>query len=230
MHSEQQLRQPAPVLVIVGGFAGTGKTAVSRRLSTDLSIPRLGSDTIGRTIRNSEGLANCKADAYWIGYDVMFRLCEEFVRAEVAVVLDVTMGWDFQWRAVDGIICRNPQTLFLPVVLRCSKDKCLERIRRRHAADPAHFDAPEVYLTDPKVGAVWQYLAGIDRPDIRFVDAGRPVDEVYVEVAEHVMRQRTHPAAEEEGPSVVLSAKLQRAAGDHGQTTAQAATQTGQIA
>ncbi len=61
---------------------------------------------------------------------------------------------------------------------------------------PAHYDAPEVYLPDPKLVAVWEYLAGIDRPQIPFVDAGRPVDEVYAEVAEHVVGRRPHLAGE----------------------------------
>jgi len=45
----------SPALIIVGGFAGTGKTAISRRLSAELGIPRLGSDTLGRTINTSLG-------------------------------------------------------------------------------------------------------------------------------------------------------------------------------
>ena len=47
-----------PGLIVVGGFAGTGKTSVSRRLSAELCIPRLGSDTIGRTIKGSAGIQN----------------------------------------------------------------------------------------------------------------------------------------------------------------------------
>ena len=47
---------PSPALVVIGGFAGTGKTAVSRRLSAELGIPRLGPDTIGRTIKGSVGI------------------------------------------------------------------------------------------------------------------------------------------------------------------------------
>jgi len=44
MNKDKQ-KHPSPALIVVGGFAGTGKTAVSRRLSAELSIPRLGSDT-----------------------------------------------------------------------------------------------------------------------------------------------------------------------------------------
>ena len=75
-------------LIVIGGFAGTGKTAISGRLSAELRMPRLCSDTIGRTIKSSAGVKGCEADAYWIAYDVLFRLCEEFVRGHLLVLVD----------------------------------------------------------------------------------------------------------------------------------------------
>jgi len=64
MNKDKQKR-PSAALIVVGGFAGTGKTAVSRRLSAELGIPRLGSDTLGRAIKNSVGIKNGEVDAYW---------------------------------------------------------------------------------------------------------------------------------------------------------------------
>ena len=58
-------KNPSPALII-GGFAGTGKTAVSRRLSAELGIPRLGSDTLGRTIKDSVGSKG--GEAGWSSY------------------------------------------------------------------------------------------------------------------------------------------------------------------
>ena len=52
----------------IGGFAGTGKTTITRRLSAELHLPRLGSDTIGRTIKASRGMPSDEGDAYWIEY------------------------------------------------------------------------------------------------------------------------------------------------------------------
>ena len=82
----------SPALIIVGGFAGTGKTTVSRRLSAELSIPRLGSDTLGRTIKGSQALNGADVNAYWIAYEVLFRLCEEFIQSGVSTILDLTLG------------------------------------------------------------------------------------------------------------------------------------------
>lgn len=179
----------SPILVIVGGFAGTGKTAISKRLSTELGIPRLGSDTIGRIIQKGIGTDSTQANAYWIAYEVLFRLCEEFIQANVSTILDLTMGWDFQWQQVESIARQNPQARLLPIILRCSLEKCIERVRQRYVANPETYDPPEVYTAEPKNIGIWNYLAELDRPAVRFVDASRPRDEVYTEVRQYVLVQ-----------------------------------------
>ena len=183
--------QRSPALVIIGGFAGTGKTAISKRLSAEFSIPRLGSDTLGRTIKRSAGIKN--GDAYRIGYDVLFRLCEEFVMAGVSTVLDLTMGWAFQWQHVDNIIRRYPQTVFVPIILCCPFATCIERTRQRHASNPEHYDPPEVYTADPKNLRILEYLEHLDRPDICPVDASGELDQVCETVIALVAaRLKTH--------------------------------------
>lgn len=179
----------SPALVVIGGFAGTGKTAISRRLSVELGIPRLGSDTIGRTIKSCAGIKNTEVDAYWIAHEVLFRLCEEFIQSGVSTILDLTMGWGFQWQHVDSIAHRFPQTLLLPIILRCPYEKCIERIRQRHLMDPEYFDPPELYLTEPKILRIWEFLGGLNRPNIHFVDADRPQDEVYEDVRKYISIQ-----------------------------------------
>ena len=174
-------------LIIIGGFSGTGKTAISRRLSAELGIPRLGSDTLGRTIRTSIGTHSSRVNAYWIAYEVLFRLCEEFIQAGVSTILDLTMGWEFQWQRVDEIMGQYPQTLFLPVILVCSREKCMARIRHRYEARPEYYDPPEVYATEPKNIGIWEYLTDLDRPAVRFVNAEGPYDEVYERVREHIV-------------------------------------------
>ena len=173
----ERSHQRPPVLIIIGGFAGTGKTAISKRLSTEFCIPRLGSDTLGRTIKRSMGVNN--SDAYRIGYDVLFRLSEEFIRSGVSTILDLTMGWGFQWQHVDDIIRRYPQTVFVPIVLRCPLVTCIERARQRHASNPDHYDPPEVYTTDPKNLRIWKYLDHLNRPEIHPIDASGDLDQVY---------------------------------------------------
>jgi hypothetical protein len=99
------------------------------------------------------------------------------------------MGWEFQWQRVDAIIQQHPQTLFLPVILVCSRDTCMARIRRRYEARPEYYDPPEVYVTEPKNIRIWDYLAQLDRPAVRFVNAEGSFIQVYGKVRECVWGQ-----------------------------------------
>ena len=174
--------QRSPALVIIGGFAGTGKTTISKRLSAELSIPRL-----GRTIKNSAGTKS--GDAYRIAYDVLFRLGEDLIQSGVSAILDLTMGWEFQWQHVDSIIHRYPKMVFIPIILRCPHATCIERTQQRHRANPEHYDPPEIYETEPKNRSIWKFLARLDRSDIHWVDVDRSYDKVYEEVREYISTQ-----------------------------------------
>ncbi len=173
-------------LIAIGGFPGAGKTTICRRLSSELNLPCLSSDTIGRTIEDSSGIKSGRIEAYRVAYDVLFRLCEEFIRTSASVILDLTLGWDFQWRKLNGILERHPQTLFLPVVLQCSRELCLERLEARHRAMPEAYAAPSYFRNERKVHDIWEYLRELDRPEVCFVDASGDEDQVYEKVKQYV--------------------------------------------
>ena len=164
-------------LIAIGGFPGAGKTTICRRLSSELNLPCLSSDTIGRTIEDSSGIKSGRIDAYRVAYDVLFRLCEDFIRASATVILDLTLGWDFQWRKLDGILERHPRTLFLPVVLQCPHE---------------FYAAPSYFRNERKVRDIWRYLQALDRPEVRFVDAGGGENQVYAQVKQYVTGRIQH--------------------------------------
>ena len=174
------------VIIVLGGFAGTGKTTMARRLSLDWSIPRLSSDAIGRTITTSHGITDGSIDAYRLAYDMVFALCEEFVQSRISVILDLNMGWAFQWRYLDAIRERHSDVVVMPILLRCAREICLERTRQRHAADPGAYDPPEIYATDPKILRVAAYLDQLNRTDIHVIDASRGQDEVYGDIRRYL--------------------------------------------
>lgn len=175
-----------PAVIVLGGFPGSGKTTMTRRFACDWHLPRLASDTLGRTISASEALRGSDINAYWIAYEVFFVLCEEFLRSGLSVVLDLNLGWAFQWRHLDAIKDKYPDVLLVPIILHCPRKLCLERTQQRHAENPAHYDAPDVYRTDPKILAAGDYLDALDRPDIHRIDASRSADAVYRDVSRYL--------------------------------------------
>ncbi|MDQ5852908.1 MAG: ATP-binding protein [Chloroflexota bacterium] len=173
-------------VIVIGGFAGTGKTTLSKRLSAEFGIPRLSSDAIGRTVSRSQGIRDQRVNAIAIAYDVVFDLCAEFLQCGVSAILDVNMGWAFQWEHIDVLRDQQPAVKWVPILLRCPWELCMERIRQRHAAEPTMSAPPEVYMTTPHILNVWTFLEQLKRPDVHVVDAARSEDEVYASIKQYL--------------------------------------------
>lgn len=154
---------------------------VARRLARDRGWPSLGSDDLARTVAGSAGLKN--GDAYWLAYDVAFALAEEWLSLGVSAVLDINLGWTFQWQHVDALRQRHRMEKIAPVVLRRSRQTCLERIDRRHAAQPSIYAPPSRFTTDPRILAVFDFVEATDGSRATLVDAEGTADEVYTIVA-----------------------------------------------
>lgn len=165
-------RMTRPALIAVGGFPGTGKSVLATQLSIDLSIPRLCSDTFGATIRRVLSDHIRGGDAFRAGYEVLFELCEELLACHCSVITDMSMGWGFQWQRMDDIRGRIPVT-FLPLILRCPYDLCIERIGRRHQEHPDDYPPADRFMRQPQLPQLWQYLHDLDRPEVRFIDASQ---------------------------------------------------------
>lgn len=177
-------RGATPTLIVLGGYPGTGKTTLARRLSSELGIPRFGSDTIGQIIERLEGIKNASANAYWIAYDLLFGLAEDFLQTGLSVTIDTNMGWAFQWRRLDVLKERHRDVSIVPIVLRCARETCLERIQQRHIAEPDDYAPADRFTTDQAILDVWGFLDRLDRPDVCFVDAGDSQGGVYAAIKE----------------------------------------------
>jgi predicted kinase len=173
-----------PTLIVIGGYPGSGKTSIARRLAVDLHLPRLSSDAIAQTIGASPGLQSQNINATWTAYDVAFDLCAEFIQAGVSTILDLNMGWAFQWQRLDELRAQHPVLRCVIIILHCARTVCHARIQQRHGLDAAG-DAAELFATEPRFLELWQFLEQLDRPDIQSIDAARPFDTVY-----HDVRQR----------------------------------------
>ena len=175
-----------PALIVIGGFPGTGKTTVSRRLASDLQLPCLAPDAIGGAVRGSLGEKAALVEPTRIAYDVLFFLCGDYLRCGLSVVVELTLGWDFHWRFLDGVRESQPHARLLPLLLRCPRETALRRIAERHRAAPDAFSPPDFYRTQQKVLDIWDFLQGLERPDLCEVDAGGAPEDTYARVRRRV--------------------------------------------
>jgi predicted kinase len=173
-----------PTLIAVGGFPGAGKSLIAGRLSRELSLPLLSSDTTGGTIRDVLRGKVESSDAFRAGYELLFTLAETFLRSGCSVVIDTNMGWEFQWQRLDAIVGRLPEVSFVPVILRCPRHVAVERITRRYEESGGkRSTAAQILSGHPHV---WDYLDRLDRRDVRVVDAVQDPELVYAQTLRHL--------------------------------------------
>jgi predicted kinase len=185
--TNRSLASPRPALIALGGFAGAGKTTLTRRLSAELGIPRLGSDDLIRLVRQSRPLVNRPSDAGWVAYDVLFGLAEEIIQSGLSLILDSNLGEAWRWRSLDAIRERHPEVLLIPIILRCPIETCIARMRARHAAAPDREISAGSIMAEPRHVRKWGFVETLDRPDVHFVDADRPPDVVYADVYRYLL-------------------------------------------
>jgi predicted kinase len=174
-----------PTLIVVGGYPGSGKTSVARRLAADLQLPRLSSDAIGETIRGSPAIAGANLNAIWLAYDIVFDLCAAFIQSGVSPILDLNMGWAFQWQRLDELRAQQRGLRCSIIILRCPREVCHARICERQRDDPSAVAAGRFEI-EPRFFELWQFIEQLDRSDIKSIDAAQPFDAVYDAVRQRI--------------------------------------------
>jgi hypothetical protein len=132
----------------------------------------------------SDGFPGSTSDAWGTAYDVVFGLCEDFVLHRISVVLDIGLGWQFQWqrlapfavaiqRPIGGPSCCSVREQSLGAH-RTSPRQGSSNIRAcRLVSERAGLPDQQVQLGSIPAGATQRFavqlVSGQDRVHIRYV-------------------------------------------------------------
>ena len=140
-----------PLVILVGGFSGTGKTTLAAELATTLGAELLTTDTVRQQIY---GVGNHHAAvdsgvyqpaARQRVYDELLIQSAGLHHERLSVILDGTFSSAPLLRAARSI-AKHPRACFLAVECVCAPDVAVSRIRRRLSERTDTSEArPEVY-------------------------------------------------------------------------------------
>jgi adenylate kinase family enzyme len=77
-----------PTVISITGFAGSGKTTISTKLSTYFCIPRLEVDSLRQVIRESDEFPGDDGNSTGLTKEIIFALVRSFLTTGASVVLD----------------------------------------------------------------------------------------------------------------------------------------------
>jgi hypothetical protein len=139
-------RWSRPLVLIVGGLSGTGKSTLAAALAEALGAELLRTDVIRKELMPGANVADLyRPETRQRVYDEMFARALVWRQGGVSVVLDGTFSSEASIRSAAQIASR-PRSLLLAIECVCPAEVARERIRRRQAAGRDESDArPELH-------------------------------------------------------------------------------------
>jgi len=165
-------------LIIIGGFAGAGKTTLAARLSKKYNYPIFSSDTINDALRST--LNKSFHEISPMAYEVMWYLVYKQLGNGVTVILDTHMASSTVWERLDQLRLAMPDLQVLPIILQCTLEAHRARIEERGRTNKEHLNLGGDRLED--VLFKYEYIESLDREDLIRVDANGDPNHVYAAV------------------------------------------------
>jgi len=164
-----------PSLIVIGGFAGAGKTTVAAKLSSKYNYPVFSSDVINDALR-----AALNKDFHEVSptaYEVMWHLVRKQLENGVTVIVDTHMSAPKVWESLDALKHDMPTVVVLPIILQATIETHRNRIEERGRTNKEHLNLGGDKLED--VLFKYEFIEKLHRSDLIRVDANRPPNEVY---------------------------------------------------
>jgi len=151
-----------PVLIVVQGIPGTGKTTLSRKLAKDLPMPRIGKDDIKELLFDHMGIG----DGAWsrdIGRataDMLFVLMDDLAGAGRSFMVESAFYVEFAIPRITEIVQRHGITM---LELYCTTDREVRSkrfIERYQSGDrhPGHVDTVQTDRTPDELDSIYAPL------------------------------------------------------------------------
>ncbi len=164
-----------PALIVIGGFAGAGKTTITAKLAHDYNIAVFSSDTINDAMRNALGMSFKEVSP--AAYVVLWQLVKRQLQLGVTVIVDAHMSAAHTWESLDCLNKEMPNIRVLPIILQATLETHRARIEERGRTNKQHLNLGGDKLED--VMFKYDFIQSLKRTDLVRVDANGSVDHVY---------------------------------------------------
>lgn len=167
-----------PQLIIIGGFAGAGKTTITRRLSAEYGLTLYSSDIINDVLRSTFDKSFKEMSPH--AYKIMWHLIKNQLELGGTVLVDAHMAAQHVWDSLDELKQQVHGLVVKPIILQATLDNHRSRIEQRGRTNKQHLNLGGDKLED--VLFKYEFIESLDRPDIIWVDANGDPDSVYANV------------------------------------------------
>ena len=171
-----------PTLIVIGGFAGAGKSTLARSLGSKFSISVFEKDQVAKNLEKYVDFQNIW-ESKGITFDFFLAFAEAHLKQGGSLVFDQNMGYERTWQSLERLSSGLPDHVTIKIfILDCSWELCLSRFASR----TEHPNINEVTLADLEDHKFkWEYLNNNEMPQAIRIDGSQPADKVLQDVLTH---------------------------------------------